>query len=150
MAVSSLCSYSGAVDSSSRSRAKSAPSVSDWELTETYSPAAMDMAPATRPVMPAIRTPPELESAAATPTIKLAVETIPSLAPMTAARSHPTRWVRWLSECLIGADAASGSGRFELQVPYELLRFPQERDNGQNQEDNKADLGDPCCSSCNA
>ena len=42
--------------SSSRSRASSAFSVSDCELTETYSPAAIDMAPATSPAMPAIST----------------------------------------------------------------------------------------------
>ena len=30
----------------------SAFSVSDWELTDTYSPAAMDIAPATPPVPP--------------------------------------------------------------------------------------------------
>lgn len=30
--------------------------MSDWELTETYSPAAIDMAPATSPAMPATRT----------------------------------------------------------------------------------------------
>ncbi len=38
------------------SRARSACSVSDCELTETYSPAAIDMAPATSPAMPATRT----------------------------------------------------------------------------------------------
>ena len=37
---------------------------------------------------------PWLDSAAATPTIRLAVETIPSFAPNTAARSHPIRCVR--------------------------------------------------------
>ena len=69
-------------------------SVSDCELTETYSPAAMDMAPATSPAMPEISTF-ELEAeAAATPTIKLAVETSPSLAPSTAARSQPMRETR--------------------------------------------------------
>ena len=40
--------------SSSRSRAMSARSVSDCELTDTYSPAAIDKAPATRPATPAI------------------------------------------------------------------------------------------------
>jgi len=34
------------------------------------------------------------EEAAATPTIRLAVETMPSLAPSTAARSQPMRWTR--------------------------------------------------------
>jgi hypothetical protein len=60
-------------------------------LTDTYSPAAIDMAPATSPATPAIRTSPGLAAAAATPTIRLAVETIPSLVPRTAALSHPMR-----------------------------------------------------------
>lgn len=78
--------------------------MSDWELTETYSPAAMDMAPATRPATPAIRTSEVAVDAAATPTIRLAVETIPSLAPRTAARNQPMRETRWLS----GREAKSG------------------------------------------
>ena len=61
--------------------------VSRWELTETYSPAAIDMAPATRAAPPAIRISVRPWAAAATPTIRLAVETMPSLAPSTAARS---------------------------------------------------------------
>jgi hypothetical protein len=54
----------------------------------------MDMAPATRPATPAINTSFLVAAAAATPTIKLAVETMPSLAPNTAARSHPMRETR--------------------------------------------------------
>ena len=69
----------------------SARSVSACELTETYSPAAIDMAPATRPATPAIRMLPRSGVAAATPTIRLAVETMPSLAHITAARSQPMR-----------------------------------------------------------
>ena len=69
--------------------------MSDWELTETYSPAAIDMAPATRAATPATRIGPLPCEAAATPTIRLAVETMPSLAPSTAARSQPTRSMRW-------------------------------------------------------
>jgi hypothetical protein len=68
-------------------------------VTDTYSPAAIDMAPATSPATPAIRTVFGVGAAAATPTIKLAVETIPSLAPSTAARSHPIRPTRWCSGC---------------------------------------------------
>jgi hypothetical protein len=89
---------------------RSALSVSDWELTETYSPAAIDIAPATKPAIPATRTLPRLDSAAATPTIKLAVETIPSLAPRTAARSQPMRCVRWFSGCLIMNSLAPRNG----------------------------------------
>ena len=36
---------------------------------------------------------------AATPTIKLAVETMPSFAPSTAARRQPIRSTRWRSGC---------------------------------------------------
>src|SRR6516164_11173515 len=52
MLASSLFSNSGSFASSRLSRARSAISVSDCELTETYSPAAMDIAPATSPAMP--------------------------------------------------------------------------------------------------
>ena len=41
---------------SCRSRARSARSVSACELTDTYSPAAIDMEPATSPAMPVIST----------------------------------------------------------------------------------------------
>ena len=47
-----VASRTGVAASSSFSRARSACSVSDCELTETYSPAAIDMAPATRPATP--------------------------------------------------------------------------------------------------
>jgi len=61
---------------------------------ETYSPVAIDMAPATNPATPATRTAFFVAAAAATPTIKLAVERMPSLAPSTAARSQPMRFTR--------------------------------------------------------
>ena len=87
--------------SSWRSRVRSACSVSAWELTETYSPAAIDIEPATSP------------ATAATPTIKLAVEMSPSLEPRKAARSH----LRFYAEssalsatvqiCLSGSSARS-------------------------------------------
>src|SRR6478672_3582481 len=57
------------------------------------------MAPATSPATPAIKTSFCVAAAAATPTIKLAVETIPSLAPSTAALNHPMRSTRWFSGC---------------------------------------------------
>jgi hypothetical protein len=57
----------------------------------------MDIAPANSAATPAMRTLERLASEAATPTIKLAVETIPSFAPRTAARSHPIREAAWPS-----------------------------------------------------
>src|SRR5690606_9553895 len=53
----------------------------------------MLMAPATNPATPASNSVLREEPAAAIPMIRLAVETMPSLAPSTAARSQPMRWV---------------------------------------------------------
>jgi hypothetical protein len=64
------------------------------ELTETYSPAAIAMAPATRSATPAISTCPREAAADATPRSRLAVEITPSSSPSTAARSHPLRCAR--------------------------------------------------------
>ena len=91
MRVSSLSSLTGSAASSRRSWARSACSASRCELTETNSPTAIDIAPATSAATPAVSTVARDASAAATPTIRLAVETIPSLAPSTAARNQPTR-----------------------------------------------------------
>ena len=65
--------------------------MSRCELTEMYSPTPIDRAPANRPANPAVMTAFLDESAAATPITKLAVDTIPSFAPSTAARNQPTR-----------------------------------------------------------
>src|SRR5690606_29998684 len=65
------------------------------ERTDTYSPAAIDMAPATVPAMPAERIAPGVPPPAATPTTRPATDTMPSLAPSTAARSQPARSLRW-------------------------------------------------------
>ena len=95
MAASSRVSAIGARVSSAASRRRSARSVSACELTETYSPAAIDSAPPTSAAVPAISTAPAVApGAAATPTIRLETEMIPSLAPSTAARSQPVRWTR--------------------------------------------------------
>jgi|GEM_PF-3462524 len=69
--------YRARVAGSYRSRARFALSVSAWELTDTYSTAAIDIASATRPARPATRIPFRAVSAAASPTKRLAVETMP-------------------------------------------------------------------------
>ena len=79
----------------------SACSASRCELTETYSPTAIDIEPATRPATPATRMAPLGAEDAATPIIRLAVETIASSDPRTAARSHPERPLRCISACSV-------------------------------------------------
>jgi len=68
--------------------------VSACECTDTYSPAAIDIAPATSAASAAATTSACVAFAAATPATRLAVDTMPSLAPSTAARSQPIRLVR--------------------------------------------------------
>ena len=90
----------------------SASSESRWELTDTYSPAAIDSAPAINPATPAVAMALADAPAAATPSTRLAVETMPSLAPSTAARNQFERWLRCTSvgpvpvpgrSCVIGS-----------------------------------------------
>ena len=66
------------------------------ERTETYSPTAIDIAPAAIPAKPAVTTK-SFFCAETTPIINDAVETNPSLTPRTAARSQPARCARWFS-----------------------------------------------------
>src|SRR3569623_1483028 len=102
MVASSSSSSSQWISSSDFSRARSACSVSDCELTDTYSPAAIDIAPATCAASPESTTVLCGEPAAATPTRTLATETMPSLAPSTAARSQPLRWTQCSSAWIEG------------------------------------------------
>src|SRR5690606_16718346 len=67
-------------------------------------------------------------AAAATPTIRLAVETIPSLAPRTAARSQPIRLTAWRSLCgmfTVAPPQSRQNGGLQLtQIrPKRLARF---------------------------
>src|SRR6202047_5681226 len=78
-------------------------------LTDTYSPTAIDIEPATRPATPAIKMACFDAEAAATPIMRLAVDTIASFEPSTAARSHPERPLRCASRCRIGPRFTSGS-----------------------------------------
>ena len=69
--------------------------MSRWERTETYSPAAMESAPASRPATPVISTIPDPAPAPATPMTSAALETSPSLTPNTVARRLPPEMPRW-------------------------------------------------------
>ncbi len=60
-------------------------------LTDTYSPSAIETAPATSPATPAVAISFVLVVAAATPTTRPAVEMMPSLAPSTPARNQLSR-----------------------------------------------------------
>ena len=92
MAVSSSSSWSAWLASSHFSFSMSLRSLSRCDDTDTYSPSAIDTAPATNPAMPAVRMAVRVELAAATPSSRAAVEMMPSFAPSTIARSQPTRW----------------------------------------------------------
>ena len=81
----------GEFSSARRSRSRSAASELACEPTETYSPAAIAIAPAAQPAAAAVKIAARPAPDAATPTIRLAVEMMPSLAPSTAARSHAAR-----------------------------------------------------------
>lgn len=63
-------------------------SVSFWVLTETYSPPAMENAPAISPAMPAVKTIVFWVVALDTPITSPAMDTMPSLAPNTPARNQ--------------------------------------------------------------
>ena len=83
--------------------------MSRWEETDTYSPRAIDTAPATSAATPATSTAVRSGVAAATPTTRPAVEMIPSLAPSTPARSQFRRALRadgiWSrSACSVASD----------------------------------------------
>lgn len=80
--------------------------------TETYSPRAIERAPATTPARPASRTTLGTGAAPAIPMTRLTFETRPSFAPRTAARRRPeesTLCSRW-----IAASSRRAASRSEL------------------------------------
>ena len=72
-----------------RSRASSRSKSSVWARIETYSPAAMEKAPAIIPARPARRTTACEACAPAMPKMSETLVTSPSLTPKTAARAPP-------------------------------------------------------------
>jgi hypothetical protein len=90
-AVSSVSSASGLAASSPFSCLICARSLSRWLETDTYSPSAIDTAPATSPARPAVKMGPRAEVPPATPMTMPATDTTPSLAPSTPARNQFNR-----------------------------------------------------------
>jgi hypothetical protein len=95
MAASSACSAAAFCSSSSRSLSTSDWMSSFWEETDTYSPAAIEKAPAARPARPVSTMVCEPSRAPPTPAISDTLVTRPSMAPNTAGRSHPPDTSRW-------------------------------------------------------
>jgi hypothetical protein len=75
-----------------------------WDCTDTYSPAAIEKAPATVAAIPDINMESLLAPELAIPTTRLDMEIVPSLAPSTAARIQPDRPTKWRSSltCMLG------------------------------------------------
>src|SRR3990170_3735091 len=94
MRASSRCSSSGAASSSPRSSSIWRSNSSRWARMETYSPAAMEKAPARRPATPARSTNLPSVCAPAKPMMSAALETRPSLTPKMLARRVPPPPVR--------------------------------------------------------
>jgi hypothetical protein len=95
MVASSACSKTGLFSSSSRSLFTSAWTSSFCDETDTYSPAAIEQAPAARPASPVRMMVCDDPPPPPTPAISDALVTSPSMAPNTAGRSHPPDTSRW-------------------------------------------------------
>ena len=89
IAASSAVSCSGLRRSSLRSTSSSRSIRSLLDDTDTHSPAAIEIPPATAPARPARRTTPTATPEPAKPSSSETLETSPSLAPNTAARARP-------------------------------------------------------------
>ena len=103
MAASSCVLPAGSASSSARSRARSARSVSACELHRHVLAGGHRQGARDQPGDPGDQNAPR-RRAAATPRTRLAVDTMPSLAPSTAARSQPIRSVRCRSRVPASAD----------------------------------------------
>src|SRR5258708_16979607 len=117
-AASSASSCSGASASSRRSLSSIALSVSRWLLTDTYSPNAIEIAPATSPATPAVRIGPRVAVAPATPvTMPLALV---SDGRFTLGIGAGER----LNEHVVGQGFLSVRGRHErLREALEIIRL---------------------------
>ena len=113
MAASSLRSVSGLCSSSYRSLVTSAWTSSFCEDTDTYSPAAMENAPAASPASPVrtIRCPDAPPPP--TPAISDRLVTRPSIAPNTAGRSQPPD----TSRCWCSSAAPCATAGVVMNVP---------------------------------
>jgi hypothetical protein len=89
MVASSACSKAGLFSSSSRSLSTSAWTSSFCEETDTYSPVAIEQAPAARPARPVSTIVWVVPPPPPTPAISETLVTSPSIAPNTAGRSQP-------------------------------------------------------------
>jgi hypothetical protein len=111
----------------------------------------VDIDPATRPATPAMRTASFEAEAAATPIMRLAIDTIASSAPSTPAHSHPARPLRCVSPSSLAirvaprfgmssagtrsAHGAGGSGRIPVTVPGAApISLPDNRADGIEQD----------------
>lgn len=106
-------------------------------LTDTYSPTAMEIAPAATPATPAVKIGARSMVAAATPTTMPAVDTMPSLAPRTPARNQlslaPALALCGSAECaaflsvtahLSNSELSCSARQYILSSRLLLWRFP--------------------------
>ncbi len=98
-------------------------------LTETYSPAPMLIAPAASPATPAITIADRLLVAPSAPMTMPAVDTMPSLAPSTAARSQLSRLFSpvWCGSSSCGPIGTSRSLAVMGQIQVLRRHCPQPR-----------------------
>ena len=79
------------------------------EETDTYSPAAIEHAPAARPARPVSTMVCALPPPPPTPAISDTLVTSPSMAPNTAGRSQPPDTSRWWCPLIVSVRVGPGS-----------------------------------------